>query len=101
MVKFKPIGDRVLLKRLKNETTTPNGIIIPGASQTRSNQAVVVAVGKGKVSDKGVLMEPLVRPGMHVVAAKNSGDEIKLEGKEFWLVREHDIMYVVEHEEDQ
>ena len=101
MVKFRPIGDRVLLKRIEKENTTPGGIILPSASQVRSNQAVVVTVGRGKIYDSGVLAEPQVAQGMHVVAAKNAGTDIKLEGEDFWLVREHDIMYIVEHEEDE
>ena len=101
MVKFRPIGDRVLLKRIEQDNTTPSGIVLAPKSQAPSNQAVVVVVGKGKMYDNGVIAEPLVAQGMHVVAAKNAGQDIKLEGEEFWLVREHDIMYIVEHEEDQ
>ena len=101
MVKFKPIGDRVLLKRMKIEQTTAGGLLLSPMSQVRSNQAVVVCTGKGRVTEAGVLLEPLVAQGQHVVAAKNAGQDIKLEGEEFWLVREHDIMYIVEHEEDQ
>lgn len=100
MVKFRPIGDRVLLKRIVQENTTPSGIVLAAKSQAPSNQAVVVVVGRGKMYDNGVIAEPLVVQGMHVVAAKNAGQDIKLEGEEFWLVREHDIMYIVEHEED-
>jgi len=101
MVKFRPIGDRVLLKRIDIDTVSPGGIVLPGASQVKSNQAVVVCVGRGKFCENGVLAPCLVKPGQHVVAAKNAGSDVKLEGKEFWLVREHDIMYIVEHEEDQ
>tara|TARA_R110000851_G_scaffold76861_2_gene169163 strand:- start:214 stop:519 length:306 start_codon:yes stop_codon:yes gene_type:complete len=101
MVKFKPIGDRVLLKRIKMEALSTGGILLPSMSQAKSNQAVVVCVGRGLVCDNGVIAEPSVTQGMHVVAAKNAGSDIKLEGEEFWLVREHDIMYIVEHEEDQ
>lgn len=100
MVKFRPIGDRVLLKRIEKDNTTESGIILPSMSKVPSNQAVVVVVGRGRMYDSGVLAEPLVSQGMHVVAAKNAGQDIKLEGEEFWLVREHDIMYIVEHEED-
>lgn len=100
MVKFRPIGDRVLLKRIEKENMTPGGLVFPSTSQVRSNQAVVVVVGRGRMYDSGVLAEPLVSQGMHVVAAKNAGQDINLEGEEFWLVREHDILYTVEHHED-
>ena len=100
-VKFKPIGDRVLLKRMEVVTQTAGGLFLPGNSQHKSNQAVVAAVGRGCVTDSGVFIEPQVMVGDHVVAAKAAGQDIELEGEEFWLVREHDIMYVVEHEEDK
>ena len=83
------------------EQVTAGGLILTTNAQIRSNQAVVVCTGKGLVTETGVLLPPLVAQGQHVVAAKNAGQDIKLEGEEYWLVREHDIMYIVEHEEDQ
>jgi chaperonin GroES len=100
MKSVKILRDRVLLKRMENITTSAGGILLPGESQHKSNQAVVAAVGVGMVSENGTLVEPLVGIGDHVVAAKHAGQDIKVDGEEFWLVKEADIMYIVEHEED-
>jgi chaperonin GroES len=100
MRKIRPIGDRVLLKRMPVVTQSAGGLFLPNASQAKSNQAVVAALGRGRLTEDGVLLEPTVKLGDHVVASKHAGQEVELGGEEFWLVREHDIMYVVEHPED-
>ncbi|MCF6205266.1 MAG: co-chaperone GroES [Sulfurovum sp.] len=100
MVKFRPIRDRVLLKRIPLEGMSSGGIVMPGEEYKKSAQAVVAAVGPGFTYEDGNVYELSVKLGEHVVAGKAAGQEIKIDGEEFWLVRDHDILYVVEHEED-
>lgn len=99
-MKIEPMGDRVLLKRMEEVTESSGGIILPAKAQHKSNQAVVVAVGPGRVSESGNRLPMTVCPGDHVVAAKHAGDAIEVDGQEMWLVREHDIQYRVRHPED-
>jgi len=99
-MKFRPLGDRVLLKRLQPVETTAGGLVLPVAAQHKSNQCVVVATGPGARTESGAIVEPSVRVSDHVCVAKHAGQDIKLDNEEFLLVRECDIMYVVEHEED-
>jgi chaperonin GroES len=101
MKKIRVLRDRVLLKRIENVTKSSGGLFLPDQTHSKSNQAVVAAVGEGMLSEDGTLVDSLVAVGDHVVAAKHAGQDVKVNGEEFWLVRENDIMYVVEHEEDQ
>lgn len=100
-MKVRPLGDRVLLKRMENVTKTKSGLFLPGEAQHKSTQAVVAALGTGRMLDNGSEVPLRVKIGDHVVCAKHAGENISVEGEEFWLVREHDIQYVVEHEEDE
>ena len=98
---IEPFGDRVLLKRLENVTKTAGGLYLPGDAQTKSNQAVVVAVGPGRYSERGELIPMRAKVGDHVVAARHAGEDIKVDGEERWMVRDIDIQYRVRHEEDE
>ena len=92
-MKLVPLGDRVVLKQLVAEETTKSGIVLPG--QNKPQQAEVIAVGPGGVVDgKEVKME--VKPGDQVIYSKYAGTEVKLEEEEYIVVRQNDIVAVIE-----
>ena len=94
-MKLVPLGDRVVLKQLVAEETTKSGIVLPGQSKEKPQQAEVVAVGPGGVVDgKEIKME--VKVGDKVIARKYAGTEIKLEGQEYIVLRQADILGIVE-----
>ena len=94
-MKLTPLGDRVVLKQLVAEETTKSGIVIPGQAKEKPQQAEVIAVGPGGVVDgKEVKME--VKPGDQVIYSKYAGTEVKLEEEEYIVVRQNDIVAVIE-----
>ncbi|MCD7725493.1 MAG: co-chaperone GroES [Clostridiales bacterium] len=94
-MKLTPLGDRVVLKQLVAEETTKSGIVLPGQSKEKPQQAEVIAVGPGGVVDgKEVKME--VKVGDQVIYSKYSGTEVKLEEDEYIIVRQNDILAVIE-----
>ena len=90
----KPLGDRVLVEALEAEEMTKGGIVLPQNAQEKPQQAKVVAVGKGKISD-GKLIAPEVKVGDVVLYGKYSGTEFKLDGKDLLMLREDDIMGII------
>ena len=94
-MKLVPLGDRVVLKQLVAEETTKSGIVLTGLAKEKPQEAEVIAVGPGGVVDgKEVKME--VSVGQKVIYSKYAGTEVKLEGEEFIIVRQSDILAVVE-----
>ena len=94
-MKLVPLGDRVVLKQLVAEETTKSGIVLPGQSKEKPQQAEVVAVGPGGTVDgKEVKME--VKPKDMVIYAKYAGTEVKLDEEEFIVVRQSDILAIIE-----
>lgn len=94
-MKLVPLGDRVVLKQLVAEETTKSGIVLPGQAQEKPQQAEVIAVGPGGVVDgKEVTMQ--VKAGDKVIYSKYAGNEVKLDGEEYIIVRQNDILAVVE-----
>lgn len=94
-MKLVPLGDRVVLKQLVAEETTKSGIVLPGQAKEKPQQAEVVAVGPGGVVDgKEVTMQ--VKVGDKVIFSKYAGNEIKLDEEEFIIVKQNDILAVVE-----
>ena len=94
-MKLVPLGDRVVLKQLVAEETTKSGIVLPGQSKEKPQQAEVVAVGPGGVIDgKEIKME--VKVGDQVVYSKYAGSEIKLEDEEYIIVKQNDILAVIQ-----
>ena len=89
-----PLGDRVVLKQVEAEETTKSGIVLPGQAQEKPQQAEVVAVGPGGVVDgKEVKME--VAEGDKVIYSKYSGTEVKMDGTEYIIVKQNDILAIV------
>ncbi|MBU0570867.1 MAG: co-chaperone GroES [Candidatus Omnitrophica bacterium] len=90
----KPLGDRVLVEALEAEEVTKGGIVLPQNAQEKPQQAKVVAVGKGKISD-GKVIAPEVKKGDIVLYGKYSGTEFKLDGKDLLMLREDDILGII------
>lgn len=93
--KFRPLHDRLIVKRVTEEATSPGGIIIPDTAKEKPQEGVVIAVGAGR-QDDGKLVPVDVRPGDHVLFGKYGGTEIKLDGEEHLILREEDILGVIE-----
>lgn len=94
-MKIKPLGDRVVIKMLESEETTKSGIVLPGSAKEKPQVAEVVAVGPGTVVDgKEVKME--VKVGDKVLMSKYSGTEVKYDGQEYTILKQSDILAVVE-----
>jgi chaperonin GroES len=93
---IRPLGDRILVKRIQEEEKTKGGIIIPDTAKEKPQEGRVVAVGKGKMTEEGKLLVPDVKAGDRILFGKYAGSEIKLEGEEHLILREDDILGVVE-----
>ena len=93
---IRPLHDRIIVERLEEETKTAAGIIIPDTAKEKPQQGKVVAVGKGKVTEDGKVLALDVKAGDKVLFGKYAGTEIKIEGKEYLMMREDDILGVVE-----
>jgi chaperonin GroES len=95
-VKIRPLHDRVIVKRLDQEQKSAGGIIIPDTAKEKPQEAKVVAVGPGRRDDAGKLIAPEVKKGDRVLFGKYSGSEVKLDGEEHLILREEDIMAVLD-----
>ncbi len=93
---IRPLQDRILVKRIDEEETTAGGIIIPDTAKEKPQEGKVIAVGKGKVGDDGKLQPLDVKKGDKVLFSKYSGTEINIEGEEHLIIREDDVLGVVE-----
>ena len=94
-MKLVPLGDRVVLKQVEAEETTKSGLILTTSAQEKPQEAEVIAVGPGGMVDgKEVTMQ--VKPGDKVIYSKYAGNEVKLEGEQYIIVRQNDILAVVE-----
>ena len=96
-MKIRPLQDRVIVRRLEEQIEkTKGGIIIPDTAKEKPQQGKIIAVGKGKVNDDGKLTPLVVKVGDTILFGKYSGSEIKLDGEEHLIMREEDILGVVE-----
>lgn len=92
---IKPLRDRVIVKRLEEEEKTKGGIIIPDSAKEKPQAGEVVAVGSGKVLDDGKVVPLEVKKGDRVLFGKYSGSEVKIDGQEYLMMREEDILGIV------
>jgi chaperonin GroES len=92
----KPLGDHVLVRRLEAEEKTKGGIVLPDTAKEKPREGKVIAVGDGRILDSGERVAPGVKKGDRVLFSSYAGTEVKIEGEEFLLVREEDILGVVE-----
>lgn len=95
-MKIRPLQDRILVKRLEGETKTAGGIIIPDNAKEKPLEGRVVAVGNGKVLEDGKLHKPEVKAGDKVLFGKYAGSEVKIDGDEHLILREDDILGILE-----
>jgi chaperonin GroES len=96
-MKIRPLQDRVIVKRIEDEAEkTKGGIIIPDTAKEKPQQGKIIAAGKGKVNDDGKLTPLDVKVGDRILFGKYSGSEIKLDGEEHLIMREEDILGVIE-----
>jgi len=95
-MKFTPLNDRLLVKRTEAETTSSGGIIIPDNAKEKPMQAEVIAVGTGKLLKDGTRQASALKAGDNVLFGKYSGDEIKIDGQAHLILREDEVLAVVE-----
>jgi chaperonin GroES len=95
-MKIRPLQDRVIVKRLEEEEKTKGGIIIPDTAKEKPQEGKVIAVGKGKVTEDGKVIPLDVKAGDKILFGKYSGTEIKIDGEEHLIMREDDILGVIE-----
>ena len=95
-MKIRPLHDRVVVRRMKEETTSAGGIVLPGSAAEKPNQGEVVAVGNGQITDSGEVRALDVKVGDTVMFGQYAGTEIKVDGEELLIMQERDIVAVVE-----
>ena len=95
-MKVRPLQDRILVRRVAEEEKTKGGIIIPDSAKEKPAEGEVIAVGSGKVDDKGKLRPLAVKKGDRILFGKYSGNEIKIDGTEHLILREDDILAVID-----
>ena len=93
-MKIRPLHDRVVIKRMEEERTSPGGIVIPDSATEKPVKGEVIAVGNGKIADNGEVRALDVKAGDHVLFGKYSGTEVKVDGDDVLVMREDDIMAV-------
>ena len=95
-MKIKPLQDRLVIKRIKEEEKTKGGIIIPDSAKEKPQEGRVVAIGDGKTLESGQKAPLTVKPGDKILFGKYSGTEIKIDGEEHLILREDDVLAIVE-----
>jgi chaperonin GroES len=95
-MKIRPLQDRVIVKRLEEEDKTKGGIIIPDTAKEKPMEGLVIAVGKGKTAEDGKLIKLDVKAGDRILFGKYSGTEVKIDGVEHLIMREDDILGIIE-----
>jgi len=95
-MKFRPLGDRVVVRRVKEEQKTAGGIIIPETAQEKPQEGEIIAVGPGALDDSGKRVALEVKAGDRVLFGKWSGTEVKIDGEELLIMKESDIMGIIE-----
>ena len=95
-MKIRPLHDRVIIKRMEEERTSAGGIVIPDTATEKPVRGEVIAIGKGKILDSGDVRSLDVKAGDKVLFGKYSGTEVKVEGEDLLVMREEDIMGVIE-----
>ena len=95
-MKFRPLGDRIVVRRVKEEQKTAGGIIIPETAQEKPQEGEIIAVGPGALDDSGKRVPPEVKVGEFVLFGKWSGTEVRIDGEDLLIMKESDIMGVIE-----
>ena len=95
-MKFRPLGDRVVVRRVAEDQKTPGGIIIPDTAQEKPQEGEIIAVGAGARDESGKLVPLDVKAGDRILFGKWSGTEVKLDGEELLIMKESDVMGIIE-----
>jgi len=95
-MKIRPLNDRILVKRLEEEEKTKGGIIIPDTAKEKPAEGKVIAVGNGRLNDKGERVPVELKAGDRVLFSKYGGTDVKIEGEDYLIMREDDVLGVVE-----
>lgn len=95
-MKLRPLQDRILVQRVEEETTTKGGIIIPDTAKEKPAEGKVVAVGNGKLGDDGKRIALEIKAGDRILFGKYAGTEVKIEGEEYLIMREDDVLGVID-----
>jgi chaperonin GroES len=95
-MKLRPLQDRILVQRVEEETTTKGGIIIPDTAKEKPAEGKVVAVGNGKLSDDGKRIALEIKKGDRILFGKYSGSEVKIGGEEYLIMREEDVLGIID-----
>ena len=93
---LKPLQDRILVKRMEEETTTKGGIIIPDTAKEKPAEGKVVSVGNGKIGDDGKRIPLEIKKGDRILFGKYSGTEVKIDGEEYLIMSEGDVLGIIE-----
>jgi chaperonin GroES len=93
--KFTPLHDRILVRRVEESETTRGGILIPDTAKDKPQEGEVISVGKGKVNDEGKVFPLAVKEGDRILFGKYAGTEIKLDGEEFVIMREEEVLGII------
>ncbi len=96
MAKLRPLGDKILIKRVEAESKTKSGIVLPDAAKEKPKRGKVLAVGNGRRNDKGEVVALSVKKGDEVIFTSYAGTEIKLDGEELMIMTEDDVLAIVE-----
>jgi chaperonin GroES len=95
-MKLRPLQDRILVQRVEEEEKTKGGIIIPDTAKEKPAEGKIVSVGKGKLDENGKRIAPEVKKGDRILFGKYSGTEVKVEGNEYLIMREEDVLGIIE-----
>ncbi|MBU4344469.1 MAG: co-chaperone GroES [Desulfobacteraceae bacterium] len=95
-MKLRPLQDRILVQRVEEEATTRGGIIIPDTAKEKPIEGKVIAVGKGKIGDDGKRIALEIKKGDRILFSKYGGTDIKIEGEEYLIMREDDVLGIIE-----
>ena len=97
MANFRPLYDRVLVKRTESESRTGGGLFIPESAKEKPQQAEVIAVGTGRITSDNTVVELVVKPGNKVLFGKYAGDEVQVDGTKHLIMREGEILALIEN----
>ena len=95
-MKLRPLQDRILVQRVEEEEKTKGGIIIPDTAKEKPAEGKIVSVGKGKLDENGKRIAPEVKKGDRILFGKYSGTEVKIEGEEYLIMREEDVLGIID-----
>lgn len=95
-MKIRPLHDRILVERIEEDDKTKGGIIIPDTAKEKPMQGKVIAVGKGKVNEKGQVIAPDVKKEDRILFSKYAGTDVKIDGKEHLIIREDDVLGIID-----